>query len=107
MRSAGSGNAYHTGGRGRQDLPRKRAGELPAIDGKLSIDQNVIDPLRLLMRIVENRLVADCLGIEYDQLGHKAFPNQSANREFPRSERAGKWRTGSRLRPSGVITALI
>src|SRR5688572_17290495 len=59
-------------------LPRKRPRELRAVDDRDAVDEDVLDTLRILMRLEERRLVADRREIEDHEVGRQAFADQAA-----------------------------
>src|SRR5579872_562472 len=64
--------------RTRQNPARQRARQLPAFHHEFSVHQHRLDSLRILVRLLEGRLVPDRGRIENDNVGGQAFAEQAA-----------------------------
>src|SRR5215470_10602264 len=82
------GAAAMTSRRG-EHSPRQASRVLPVLDHEPPVDQDVLDPRRIAMRIVVRREIADALRIEDRQVrfraraDHAAIPQAQPTRRHP------------------------
>ena len=57
-----------------ENLPRTRPGALPAIDYQYPVDQHVVNPAGILVRVVKRGRIAHRRRVKYHYVGPHAFP---------------------------------